>query len=175
MMWRNKNTKSATPRPGLFDKLIDDVLRLVIQEISVVEGKAGLLNVCLVSRHLYLRTVPHLYREILFDLTKASHRRLLERLAIANSQTAAVIRVLGISGSGVLGPYSISYHQVFDTPKKTLVGMSLEVLTAAKTKRFIGNLGWDRKGYGKEIKRHVKNDSATATATEYSTLYDAWA
>jgi hypothetical protein len=77
-MWPKKNVKIVAPRQRLFDKFIHDVVYLILLEISLAEGKAGLLSVCLVSKYLYLSTIPHLYREVNMDLTRASHRRLLQ-------------------------------------------------------------------------------------------------
>lgn len=95
-MWPKKRIKVATPPPP-FDRLIVDVLRLVLEDMLLAEGKAGLLSVYLVCRHLYLLAVPCLYRNITFEMTRASHIHLTKSLAKPGSQPPGLIRNLVVS------------------------------------------------------------------------------
>lgn len=89
-----KPWKSAKPRLGLFEKLINEVLDMVLREILLIAGAVGLLPLSLVSRHLYIHDHPHLYRTIWLDLNRASHVRLVHRLAHPESRMPRLIREL---------------------------------------------------------------------------------
>jgi hypothetical protein len=76
-----------------FERLIDDVLKLVLEQVA---STRDLVNLCLLSRHLYLHPVPQLYRNIDLDLSRSADRRLLRRLAQPTSLLSKFIRVLSI-------------------------------------------------------------------------------
>jgi hypothetical protein len=79
-----------------------------------------------------------------------------------------------LSKEGPFGPYSTSYWQKFVETEQMLDKMTMEELKKKKGRQFAGKLGWDRKGYGKEIERRGRNKSTTASANGCPTLYDAW-
>jgi hypothetical protein len=83
-------------RPKRFDKLIDDVLCLVVKEVYLDEGCAGLIRFCLVSRRVYLHCVPKLYRDLNVDFSRASHLHLMKRLSCPGSRVLGLVRALGI-------------------------------------------------------------------------------
>jgi hypothetical protein len=95
MMWLKGKIKTTTREPGLLNKLIADLLYLVLEQLVLADS--SLLDLCQKSRYLYLQTVPHLYRRITFDFTRASHLRLLDRLAKPNSCLPGMIREIGIA------------------------------------------------------------------------------
>jgi hypothetical protein len=80
--------------------LIDDVLRLILDEICLsLNDKETLLSTCLVSRQFYLLTVPYLYRNVRLDLTRPSHVHLVRRLIKPKSRFVTRIRMLSITGT----------------------------------------------------------------------------
>ena len=95
---QSPTTQPAANKTHCLNTLIFDVLRLVITEVSY-ESVKELAGLCLISRRLYLCTVPYLYRYITFDMTRASHLRLLQRLLKPGSRLAEKIHWLTISGT----------------------------------------------------------------------------
>ncbi|KAH7091214.1 hypothetical protein FB567DRAFT_625788 [Paraphoma chrysanthemicola] len=91
-------SKKVEPRPVPFDSLIDNVLYMVLDQILLAEGATGLTNLTLVSRRLYLCTIPHLFRNVDLDVTRASHVRLLSRLARPRSRIPGLIQELAVTG-----------------------------------------------------------------------------
>jgi hypothetical protein len=79
-----------------FEILIDDVLRLVLEKVT---SKQDLVSLCLVSRRLYIHTVPQLYRDRNLDLSRSTDRRLLRWLAQPTSLLPSLIRVLNVKTS----------------------------------------------------------------------------
>lgn len=59
----SKRSPSTDAKP--FGILVDDVLRLILER---VQPSTDLRNLCLVSRELYLFTVPLLYWKLHLDL-----------------------------------------------------------------------------------------------------------
>jgi hypothetical protein len=88
----NSRRQDTLPRHTHFD-----VLRLVIAEVSH-ESVQELASLGLVSRRVYLCTVPYLYQSFTLNLTRASHLRLLQHLINPGSRLAEKLRWLTISG-----------------------------------------------------------------------------
>jgi hypothetical protein len=61
------------------------------------DGPHNLINICLVSRGLYLFSIPYLYLHTKLDLGRASHSRLLQRLAGPECRLAEKIRTITIT------------------------------------------------------------------------------
>ncbi|KAH7349139.1 hypothetical protein BKA66DRAFT_476961 [Pyrenochaeta sp. MPI-SDFR-AT-0127] len=101
MKWTRKIKRALQPaNSSSFENVIDDVLGLIIEELCDEYTNSDLLNLCLVSRELYLFTIPYLYRSVKLNLARASHLQLLHRLVQPGSRLAGKIRVLGILGTG---------------------------------------------------------------------------
>lgn len=94
--WLRKKRNLKESNKHRLDNLVDEVLLLIIEQICLSEGATGLLNLALVSRCLYLRVIPRLYRSIDLDLGLASHTRLLRRLAQSKSEVQGYIRALSV-------------------------------------------------------------------------------
>jgi hypothetical protein len=73
-----------------------EILGIIIEYLRS-RGPHNLLNICLVSRGLYLYVVPYLYRDVKLDLGRSSHARLLQRLAEPQCRLAQVIRTVAIT------------------------------------------------------------------------------
>jgi hypothetical protein len=52
--------------------------------------------------------------------------------------------------------------------------LSIEQLREAKKNQLSMKIGWDRKGYGKEIIRREQRNRAPTAGTVGPTLYDLW-
>lgn len=78
-----------------FANLSPEILNLII-ELLCSDGKHHILNVCLVSRGLYIFAVFYLYRNITLDFSRASHSRLLQRLSAPRCRLAERIRTIVI-------------------------------------------------------------------------------
>ena len=98
MKWTKPKRQPAqnTTAARHLENLINDILWLVLEELWNAGGYTDLLTLCLVSRRLYVSTVPKLYRIIVLDFSRASHLRLLFRLAQPDSHLPSMIRSLGI-------------------------------------------------------------------------------
>jgi hypothetical protein len=69
----------------------------------------------------------------------------------------------------------VSWHINLEAPTGGITSMTLAQLRDKKEKQLFMKIGWDRKGYGKEIhmrEQELCDDSRWSTE---STLYDAWA
>ncbi|KAF2799424.1 hypothetical protein K505DRAFT_370963 [Melanomma pulvis-pyrius CBS 109.77] len=97
------------PRPTSFEKLDDDVLHLVFEQVFLV-NPADLPHTCLVSRKFYLLSVPWLYRNVKIDFSRHAHRHLLLRLLREDSRLPAKIRELDLNNAdaaALLDLYSV--------------------------------------------------------------------
>lgn len=74
-----------------FHRLHEDVLRLIMKEVTTIRA---LVNLTLVSRHFYALATARLYRGIELNLTCASHRRLLRQLGKPGSHLPILVRTL---------------------------------------------------------------------------------
>jgi hypothetical protein len=61
--------------------------------------------------------------------------------------------------------------ELYRPPKKILDRMTLEEL---RTKNATRKLGWDRKGYGKEIKVRENDSGVNGQLSANTALYDLW-
>lgn len=94
-VWWPKASKTC-----YIDKLSPEILGLILEALRPNYGDAeNLLGLCLVSRRMYLFTIPYLYRVVHIDLARASHLRLLQRLIKPRSRLPERIRRLTISGT----------------------------------------------------------------------------
>src|SRR5438034_6433984 len=82
-----------TQSPPAFEKLHDDVLDLILEQVYLKDRK-DLRKTCRVSRRLYLHSVPWLYRHIKIGFARDSHIQLLQRLVRDDSKLLAKIREL---------------------------------------------------------------------------------
>jgi hypothetical protein len=57
--------------------------------------------------------------------------------------------------------------------KPAMDAMSIEQLREAKKEQLSMKIGWDRKGYGKELQWRERDHALTKSAVS-STLYDLW-
>jgi len=97
------------------ETLIEDLMDIVLEQISFTED---LLNLCLVSRRLYIRISPALYRNTNLNLSKTSHRRTLLRLAYPTSGVASHIRSLSVCGTDELEDEQLqNLHKLLLQPK----------------------------------------------------------
>lgn len=100
MRWKeNIRMTLILPKSPILENIIDDVLGLIIEELYNEYSNNDLLNLCLVSRQLYLFTIPYLYRSVRLDFGRASHLRLLQRLVRPGSRLVEKIRILSILGT----------------------------------------------------------------------------
>jgi hypothetical protein len=75
----------------------------------------------------------------------------------------------------VVGYRLVSRHINLEAPTGGITSMTLAQLRDKKEKQLFMKIGWDRKGYGKEIhmrEQELCDDSRWSTE---GTLYDAWA
>ncbi|KAF1834300.1 hypothetical protein BDW02DRAFT_598307 [Decorospora gaudefroyi] len=91
MRW--KRTRNYLISDGGFERLINDVLTLILEQVTSTQD---LRSLSLVSRRLYLHTVPILYRKIDLDLSRSSHHSLLRQLARRKSLRPSLIRRLSV-------------------------------------------------------------------------------
>lgn len=81
--------------PHRLGGLSPEILGMIIEHIRTKDFR-GLINLCLVSRGLYVFVISYLYREVRIDIGRASYTRLLQRLVGPNCRLAEKIRTLGI-------------------------------------------------------------------------------
>lgn len=111
MMRRLCARKRWTPQPFPIENLFHDLICLILEQ---VESAKELYNLCLVSRDMYLRVVPILYRNLDFRFWKASHRRLLARLGHPLSAVPRHIKRLSVDGLEYLNNAQLgNLHSVF--------------------------------------------------------------
>jgi hypothetical protein len=92
MFWKKPSSTRRTP---WCQSLNEDVLRLVIEEVSTYRG---LSHLCQVSRQFYQLVIVRLYRGVELKISTPSHQRLLRRLACPKDRFARYVRNLIING-----------------------------------------------------------------------------
>lgn len=121
-----KRDNRARRRYFPLGSIIDELLHNILDFFHETED---LLSLCLVSRRLYLFTVEHLYRDITFDSSAASHRQLLMRLTHENSAIVQRIRVLRLHTEQK--PFDEYFRQLrllitrMKNPTKFVIGVAL--------------------------------------------------
>jgi hypothetical protein len=97
MLSKSKRYKEhAKARQAPLEALIDEFLLSILEHS---ESKRDLLNICLVSRRLYILTIEVLYRDLSLDLSTASHRRLMQRLVHIKACLPQRIQILRVEAS----------------------------------------------------------------------------
>ena len=91
-----KSRKAPQPTQARhLERQTNEILDLILSEVRL-QSILDLLSICSVSRQFYLLTVPHLYRNTILDLSRASHLRLLRRLERLDSHVSKTIRDLRV-------------------------------------------------------------------------------
>ena len=91
---RSRNARQPM-QARLLERQTNEILDLVFSEVRL-QSIQDLLSVCSVSRQFYVLAVPHLYRNTILDLSRASHLRLLRRLERLDSHVSKTIRDLRV-------------------------------------------------------------------------------
>ena len=91
-----RRLKPKPKGPHRLGGLSPEILSFIIEHFCTNDLR-DLVNLSLVSRGLYLFVASYLYREVRIDVGRASHNRLLQRLAGPNCRLAEKIRTLGIT------------------------------------------------------------------------------
>lgn len=90
----------------------------------------------------------------------------------SNSRLGASTTLWFGYGRGYKDMLGLGYLVRWLEKEEDLDEMDLASLRESMASSRIGNLGWDRKGYKKEIRRRKRDEAANRV--EYPTLYDAW-
>ncbi|KAF2822754.1 hypothetical protein CC86DRAFT_71095 [Ophiobolus disseminans] len=99
-------------QPAWFERLNDDVLRLVLADLSL-DDTNHLFNVVEVSKRLYFLAMPLLYRDTTLDLARSTHQRLLRRLTRPGAQLPHAIRIIRLKGTSKQTPVQLLDLYVF--------------------------------------------------------------
>jgi hypothetical protein len=89
----SRQTSKPPSKPQLSD-VIPELLMLILEQVN---SARDLLSLCLVSSRLYIHTVPRLYRNMNFDLSRPQHHQLLHRLSQDTSLVSKHIRILSVT------------------------------------------------------------------------------
>lgn len=88
---------TTRPSESLFDRLNYDVLDVIMNHIHL-QAPEDLLKLCLVSKRLYMATVPWIYRYVAVKLSDGSSLQVLERITKENSKIAGCVWTLELKG-----------------------------------------------------------------------------